>query len=112
MKIPKGRIFIISTGEYSDYDVQTIFQAKEDLDAAELSQEYLKLFPTEAVLYSLCFTKFIHWLMNIKAVVEEIDYSEWHLGDYSTLTPEVDERRGYYRKEVDELKASKQKDEK
>lgn len=105
MFIPKNRTFIISSGCYSNYDVQTICVAKQDIDVNSLKSEFDVLWEKEYQQredewrYNK-FTIFIHFLINQKNVVDELEYSEFHIGDYSgDIDLSLRKERGYWRDE-------------
>lgn len=85
MKVSKGEILMVTTGEYSDYGVQSLVVALADFDINELREEYLSEFPDQTERYSADFYKFNNWLVNEKKIVEEVKHREWHLGDYSSF---------------------------
>ena len=73
-RIPKGALFIISTGEYSDYSVQTICRALVEIDYDILMTEFLASidwYPGES--------EYINWLINTKHIAKELDYFEFHI---------------------------------
>lgn len=76
--IPAGTYVVLTTGRYSDYTIHAagITQVPivlDDDDPNDLSAQYRKetgLKPWDDA------DKFIHWLMNIKGYVKELEYEE------------------------------------
>ena len=85
MKIKKGTMLVISTGEYSNFTIHTLCKALQDIDTEVVKQEYLLVHPEEGVEYHANFYRFMKWIIVDKQLVEEIVYGEWYVGSYSTL---------------------------
>lgn len=79
--IRAGSLLIVSTGEYSDYSVDGVFRAKSDIDPEALRSEWLALHPEQTVRYCFRDEQFLAWVAG-KGLLEPIDCTEWHLGDY------------------------------
>lgn len=84
-KVNKGTILMLSTGEYSDYGIQTLSKAIKDFDIREVSEEYLSENEGQRGSYSCDFYKFTQWLIE-KKYIETVEYKEWHLGDYGSFS--------------------------
>lgn len=69
--VKAGTIVVLTEGEYSSYSISTVGRAKVDFKPADLREEY-KFANTKL--------GFLHWLINIKGVVEEIEYYELWTG--------------------------------
>lgn len=74
MKIKQGEIILLTDGEYSDYEVNTLCKATKDIDVMALRLEYLELFPKEVEPYSFKVSHFLKWLVVDKCVADEIKY--------------------------------------
>lgn len=82
--IPKGAIFTITTGEYSDYETWAVCRALKEIDVDAIQEEYLAEHPGERKEYRFKEERAISWLINEKNYAEEMNFFELHLGDYST----------------------------
>lgn len=71
--IEKGQIFLLSSGQYSDYSVETVCRAIADFDMGEITREYRAEYPDEERYNNL-----EAFLINVKKVAEEIDFIEIH----------------------------------
>jgi len=80
--IERGSLFVLSSGEYSDYQIYAVCRAKCDIDLEALEDEYLASHPEQRRRYGISFYEFISWLIAQKQVAEELDYQEWYLGAY------------------------------
>jgi len=67
-----------ASGTYSDYFIGGVFRALDNLDAASLLAEYIKINPEEAEEYYFEETRFLGWLLSRK-LIEPVDCFEWHL---------------------------------
>lgn len=83
MFIKKGSMFLLTDGEYSDYEAITLCKATTDIDVMALRAEYMALYPEQNKDYSFRESQFCKWLVVDKKVCKELDYFEWHLGSYS-----------------------------
>jgi hypothetical protein len=81
IEIPAGKLFIVSTGEYSDYSVSGLFRAKAELKPDDLLEEYLTQHPEERDGYNADFDRFVAWLTG-RGLIEGVEHAEWHLGSY------------------------------
>ena len=78
--IPKGAIFYVSTGAYSDYTVHGVFRAIEEIDTEALLKTWLEQHPEQAENYHFEAGEF---LASLTHLMEPIDSWEMFLGDYS-----------------------------
>jgi hypothetical protein len=76
--IPKGSIFTISTGEYSNYCIRGIFKATEDINPNALIASWLAAHPEQKEKY--CFQE-SDFIASLSLILEPIDAFEWHLSD-------------------------------
>lgn len=83
--IPKNTLILFSSGEYSDYSVYGLCRAVEDINVAELRNEYINCFPEETSKYSFKEDNFIKFIKE-KKIVENIPFSEWYLASYSSIS--------------------------
>ena len=79
--IKKNELFIFSSGEYSDYEVFTVCRALKNIDVDKMKDEYLKLYSLED--YGFSEYRFMNWIINVKHLVEELDFKEWFLGTFN-----------------------------
>jgi len=93
--IPKDSQFLISAGEYSDFQVFTVCRALEDLDVDALKEKYLSTFPKEREPYAFDYYRFLSWLLLFENLVLELDHIEWYLGSYggSKMTIWINEKK-------------------
>jgi hypothetical protein len=80
--IPKGAIFTITTGVYSDYSVHGVFRAKEDIDVETLRDLWIVAHPDQQEDY---YFNEIEFLASLSGILEPIDAFEWHLSNYSCV---------------------------
>ncbi len=96
LRIPKDGYLILTRGDYSDYQIWGLFQAKVDLVLSDLIAEYQMVLNEErefltitiagtenenAVSYKILAlgTGFVHWLTSIKGYAEEVNVAEINL---------------------------------
>lgn len=84
MIILKDTIFLLTRGEYSDYDAITLCKASIDIDIMALRGEYMALHPEQNYDYKFDVYQFVKWIIVDKEICQELDYQEWHLGSYAT----------------------------
>jgi hypothetical protein len=82
--IPKGALFTVITGEYSDYYVRGVFRAKEDIDAETLRGRWLIAHPEQRKDYNFEEDEFLAWAASL-GLMEPLDCYEWHLADYGCV---------------------------
>lgn len=75
MIIPKDKIFLVSSGEYSDYMVHCILKAKKDLDMDVITREWASTYKQEEA--SIEGVAFDTYLLKHQ-YADEIDYMEIH----------------------------------
>jgi hypothetical protein len=86
MKINKGQIIAITTGEYSDYCLHGHMKALLDFETKLIARDYLKLNPPTDYDWD-AHDKFIAWLIS-EGFVEPLDEScviEFYIGSYNRL---------------------------
>jgi hypothetical protein len=80
--VKAGELFLLSTGEYSDYTVNALVKVLIDFDAAKAIKNYQIESPIdEDRSYSDGLDKFIAYLLS-HGYVEQIEYREFYLGAY------------------------------
>lgn len=50
--IPKGSLFYVSTGQYSDFHIIGVFRALADIDVDSLQEDWLEKHPEQRERYS------------------------------------------------------------
>lgn len=78
--IPKGKIFIGSAGEYSDYGVIFICRALKDIYVDNIRKEFLDNEKMDKYGYYNIY-QFCNWLV-INGYAEEYEYDELHIDNY------------------------------
>lgn len=89
--IPKGTVVLFSSGEYSDYNVEGLMRAKQDINPEAVRDEYMSQFPEEMLKYTFHQENFLNFLKE-KDLFEPLkhpDWMEWFLGSYSTADMRV-----------------------
>ena len=76
-QISKGDLVVLTSGEYSDYELFTLCRANCDLDLDRLTREFA---PDEKLGRWDVHCGFVKWLVVDKAVLTELDYREWWVG--------------------------------
>lgn len=82
--IPKGSYLTVTTGEYSDYDVQGVFRALQDIDAEALREEWLGEYPGQQQDYHFRTDIFLGWVVR-KGIIDLVPSYEWHLDSYGCV---------------------------
>lgn len=87
----KGELILLSSGEYSDYNIRGTFRCLQDISAERLCKiaketQALKEGLDETRGYGYCDLedKFIATLIRLQ-LIEDIDAHELHIGSYSDL---------------------------
>lgn len=80
--IPKGALFTVTTGEYSDYCVQGVFRALKEIDAEALRAKWLRHYPEQAVDYRFDDAAFLADMAR-KGLIEDVESWEFHISSYS-----------------------------
>ena len=88
-KVVKGDLIIMTSGDYSDYVIDILCRALADFDIEEMRQEYLVLFPEEAVRYKFSDVHFKKWLIVDKRLLEELQAREWNFDSYDGADYEI-----------------------
>lgn len=81
LHVKDNTLIVISSGEYSDYQVWGLFKTKKDFTGKTWLQEYLVDYPEQQKPYAFEYSKFINYLIS-KDIIEEVSCSEFYLGDY------------------------------
>jgi hypothetical protein len=81
----EGELITISTGCYSDYDVEGVFRVKKSFDAVEV----LKHWEGDRDSYDSC-KRFLGYLAS-QGYIEDVPSRELHLGNY-----DLDDNFGIY----------------
>jgi len=82
-----GELMMISTGEYSDYDIKGLFKILKDFDAQEQLAVWAKETGREVINYKVKNDysnqqiEYMGWL-NKNEFIEDVDYRELHTDDY------------------------------
>lgn len=86
MIIEKDTVIMISSGEYSDYNAYGLCRVLKDINYDDVREEYASIYPEE-VMSRFVFKEenFINFLKD-KKLLEDVPYSEWYLGGYSTFS--------------------------
>ena len=79
--IEKGKLVVISQGEYSDYCVLGVFIAQQKFNPDDLREEYLQIHPKHKEPYQFNERMFVEFIVS-KKLVKEIKFDEFHLGGY------------------------------
>jgi hypothetical protein len=85
MPIPSGELFIATTGEYSDYGVDGVFRAVQELDTYVLIEQYLNEKPQQREADSFEKNEFLAWLIR-KNLIEPVDCWIWHLSSWGCVS--------------------------
>lgn len=91
-----GTIFILTTGEYSDFGIFATLRATEDFDFDHAVEDYKRANPNEAKQYNGDQQRFLEGLINAQ-LVEEVVLPRLHLASYSTFetNPEATSREQF-----------------
>ena len=87
--IEAGEVFILSEGEYSNYDPIAVCRAKRDFEIDAVMQEYLDQHPKQKEDYNFQPYEFAKWLILDKDFAEDLNFREFHVGAYNTAKPEL-----------------------
>lgn len=77
----KDELILISSGEYSDYQIHEVAKASKDFALEAVIEAYLAEHPEQRESYSVQYTQFITFLL-LKGFVELVPNQELHLGAY------------------------------
>ena len=81
-KINKGELVVLTSGDYSDYQIHCLCTALVDLELEELKSEYSHFPHDSESYYDPEFHDphhFLAWLAK-SGKVKDVDYREFHLG--------------------------------
>lgn len=91
--IPKGQTFVLTSGSYSDFEIDGVYRAMRDVALAGEIEDYLAVRPEEDKRYVWRASGFISWLIAGGAIAPvELDWWEVHMGDYEAEDTEVSDR--------------------
>lgn len=82
LPIPKGAIFTVTSGAYSDYHVRGVFRALEKIDLDHALSEWLQQHPDQSADYHFDDYAFMESLSHL---FEQIDAWNWHLCSYNRV---------------------------
>ena len=80
--IPVGSMFLLSSGQYSNYGIDVLCRSLVDVDVDAVRLEYLKVYPGQAKEYGFKNSAFINWFINEKKMAEEVDCWELRTSAY------------------------------
>jgi cephalosporin hydroxylase len=80
----EGQKVLLTAGEYSDYAPIGLFVAQLSFTPYEALEQYLGLYPEQAVDYKGSVTQFVSW-MALNGYIRDEDCRELHLGTYGKL---------------------------
>lgn len=84
-RFKKGELVTLTSGEYSDYGTHCLCRVLEDCTYQELMGDYLKEHPEQGEEYKANIDQFVHYLINERRVMEEVQYREWRVGEAATF---------------------------
>jgi len=90
MKIKKGELIVLTSGEYSDFIVETVCIAVDDLDLNKLEIEFLETHTKEGCNHE---EDFIKWIVVDKRLVVELPYKEVNVGTYGDVKLKINEEK-------------------
>jgi hypothetical protein len=79
-----GELIIITSGEYSDYNIQFVGKTISSFDAEAMLEAWLTEHPDQRKDYNFNEYEFLAYLMA-SGLFQELHPVEWHLSDYSTV---------------------------
>ena len=79
--IPKGQIFVISDGQYDEYEIAAVAKANVTLHMDKIKKEFLDTPEHQVLLYSTI-DLFKDWLFNRKKYAKEIELLEVNIEDF------------------------------
>lgn len=87
--IPKGALFTLTTGAYSDYYIRGVFRALKEIHSDDLLAEWFAEHPEQTNAYNFKDYDFLGWVAR-KGLLEPLDSFEWHLdGTYQGASSQV-----------------------
>lgn len=75
---------LLTSGEYSDYGPHGVVKCLKDFKTSEVLEEYLNKFPEQRAEYHGKHSQFLAYLSE-EGYIEDIEFTEWNIGSYSTL---------------------------
>ena len=82
--LKKGRLYIVTSGEYDDYGVVTAFTCLKDFDIFEAMEDYFKVSPPKYSERYDIYHKFVNFMAQT-GLIEESRHGYVHLGYYGGL---------------------------
>lgn len=89
-KVAKGDLIIMTSGDYSDYIIDTLCRALADFDIEEMRQEYLAQFPERDKPYSFSGAHFRKWLIADRKLLKELRAREWNFDSWGGANYEIE----------------------
>jgi len=86
-KIRAGELLLITSGEYSSYEVHTLVRIVKDCDLNVELEEYLSIHPGQREHWAYDHSRFLGWL-SARHLFEEVEYREFFIGSDGIL-PDV-----------------------
>ncbi len=82
MIVKKGQIIVLTSGEYSDYHIDSVYVAKQDFDENAIYDEILKHFNVSSGLANayLNIDETIEWLIEKNYIEKKQNYCDLWLG--------------------------------
>jgi hypothetical protein len=84
--IKTGELFLMTTGEYSDYEVKVLCRANTNINTRAVVDEYLADHPEQARDYGFEDFAFVNWIINETRKADEVTVWEWHFSAYNTTS--------------------------
>jgi hypothetical protein len=82
--IPKGKLFTVSTGEYSDYTIAGVFETLTEIDTKKLRDEWLESHPEQRERYKFNDEGFLSDILS-RGLIAQLECYEWHTSSYSSI---------------------------
>lgn len=79
VKIPKGSLICVTSGDYSDYQLEFVAKAKRSFTMAGAEKEWAQQHPDFSWYRP---AEFLKWLVVESGLLKEIPHVEWHIEDY------------------------------
>lgn len=80
MKHKKGETLLMSSGEYSDYQIILLCKVVQDFDEIDVYEKY----DGKKEGYNFDCDEFVNYLIKNK-LIKEIDYVEWNCESYGRI---------------------------
>lgn len=79
--IAAGSLFVITTGEYSDYTISGVFRALKEIDTEQLLAEWFETNPKQKGLGYFHESEFLAHLTRL-GLFETVESREFHFGSH------------------------------